>query len=224
MKNIAIIPARSGSKRIRNKNLQMLGGKPLIEWTIQSALNSKLFDLILVSTDSVELESLVNRTDSVVSDIRPRALCDDHSTACDVIKYYVDRYDGENFCYLQPTSPLRSEVDIIDAYQLMVGRSANAVVSVTATHAPSSWMFGGGGDFAEFLGGLDSSRSQDLQKLLYLNGAVYWFTKASFERYGTHLVPINSVPYRMPYLRSIDIDEWDDLKLAESIMRLTSDA
>ena len=95
MKILGIIPARGGSKRLVNKNIKELGGKHLIEWTIESAIKSKTFCDILISTDSKEVSSIVKKYDVLIPWLRPSNLATDESKIIDVLRHAVNWYQDE---------------------------------------------------------------------------------------------------------------------------------
>ena len=114
-KFIALIPARKGSKSIKNKNLYKISGKPLLYYTISAAKKSKIFDQIFVSSDSKKiLDYSANQNVSTI--IRPRKYSNDFSSANDVVKHFINQNDKlkkkDIIVYLQPTSPLRNYIDI----------------------------------------------------------------------------------------------------------------
>lgn len=176
---IAIIPARSGSKRLKNKNILQLGNKPLIAWTVEAALKSKLIDTVIVSTDSEEIANVSRSLGAEVPFTRPKELSSDKATSYDVIKHALAFYETKKkFQYiilLQPTSPLRTTADIDKAIKLL-GKDTKAVVSVCeASHSPL-WMntLPKNHSLKNFLvKQIKNKRSQDLEKYYLLNGAVY---------------------------------------------------
>lgn len=216
-KNICIIPAREGSKRIRKKNIRNFCGKPLVYWTIEAAVSANLFDDIILSTDSLDILKIGREFGLTTEKLRPDYLSSDTSRAEDVIAYHIRNYSDVNICYLQPTSPLRKSTDILESYSLLCSKSLNGVISVCEHPAPKNWIYEEGKSFGAFMNNVSNKRSQDYAKCFVLNGAIYWCTSNAFLKYGTHLVRENIEPYVMPNDRSIDIDEELDFKLAEFI-------
>jgi CMP-N,N'-diacetyllegionaminic acid synthase len=139
---LALIPARSNSSRLAAKNLQPLGGKPLIVHTIECALQCKSIDRVIVSTDSPELQNISRRAGAEVPFLRPAGLASAAVATTAVVlhaiqflKEHEDRiYDY--FIVLQPTSPLRTPDDIEQAFQLLLTDTADSVVSVSAAPIP----------------------------------------------------------------------------------------
>lgn len=215
MKKICLIPARCGSKRIKNKNIKQLAGKPLVAWTIECAINSNIFDEIILSTDS-ELIANIGKSYGLSNvGLRPQYLSDDYATAADVISYYLDNREVAKFCYLQPTSPLRNINDITSSFEIMEKNNAYSVISVNEVHLPDNWIHRSEENFETFIGNITSKRSQDYSARYVLNGAIYWFDSLQFKKHNTHLIPERCYPYVMPQNRSVDIDTENDFKLAE---------
>ena len=114
---LAIIPARSGSKGLPNKNIKILCGKPLIEWTIQKAKLSRYLDTILVTTDSIDIANISKNCGADVPFMRPKHLGQDDSSTLDVVMHALSHYKEKNIFFdyivlLEPTSPLREDEDI----------------------------------------------------------------------------------------------------------------
>ena len=120
MKNLAIIPARSGSKGLKDKNIKMLSGKPLMAYTIEAAIESKMFCKVMVSTDSGNYAEIAREYGAEVPFLRSNELSGDKAGSWEVVLEVLQQYQtvGEIFdtvCLLQPTSPLRDSADIIQA-------------------------------------------------------------------------------------------------------------
>lgn len=142
MKNIAIIPARSGSKGLKDKNIRLLNGKPLLAYSVEAALESEMFDEVMVSTDSEKYAGIARDYGANVPFLRSSELSSDTASSKDVILDVLMRYESlgktyDTFALLQPTSPLRTALDIINAYEFFEEKKALAVVSVAETdHSP----------------------------------------------------------------------------------------
>ena len=124
MKFVALIPARSGSKGIPGKNLQLLDGSPLITYTIKAALSSFGTASVFVSTDSSEIAELAKSAGAQVPFLRPKGLAGDTSSACEVVEHFIDWTHSNTLSldaivYLQPTSPLRSAASISSSCKLL---------------------------------------------------------------------------------------------------------
>ena len=120
---IAIIPARGGSKRIKNKNIKIFNGKPIIYWSIKTAINSKIFDKVVVSTDSEKIKAIAEKFGATVPFLRPKKLSDDFTPTRDVIKHAINFVSknsevDEDFCCIYPTSPLLEKKTLINSYKI----------------------------------------------------------------------------------------------------------
>ena len=142
MKRIAVIPARSGSKGLKDKNIKELNGKPLIAYSIECANNSGMFDKVFVSTDSQKYADIAIRYGADASFLRSEENSGDTAGSWDVVREVVERLkeQGEEYdeiMLLQATSPLRNSDDIVNAINLLHERKGNAVVSLTeCDHSP----------------------------------------------------------------------------------------
>ena len=120
MKPLAIIPARSGSKGLRDKNIKPMAGKPLMVYSIQAALDSGVFDEVMVSTDSEHYADIAREWGGSVPFLRSETTSTDHASSWDMVKEVLEGYrslgkEYDSFCLLQPTSPLRTAQDINNA-------------------------------------------------------------------------------------------------------------
>lgn len=144
MKRLAIIPARSGSKGLPDKNIRLLAGKPLMAYSIEAAGDSGLFDQIYVSTDSEEYKKIGEDYGASVPFLRPESLATDTASSWDMVKQALSVFDemGETYdeiALLQPTSPLRSPEDIRAAHALMEEKAAKAVIGVCPMEHSPLW-------------------------------------------------------------------------------------
>ena len=137
MSNLVIIPARGGSKGIPEKNMKLISGQPLIYWTIKSALQSKCVDRVIVTTDCKEIASVAKSLGADVPFIRPDKLSGDKATTESAMLHCVnwlcenEGYKPRNIILLQPTSPVRMEGSIDDAYAHFLRSQADSLVSVS---------------------------------------------------------------------------------------------
>ncbi|MCF2490266.1 cytidylyltransferase domain-containing protein [Dyadobacter sp. CY347] len=132
---LAIIPARKGSKGVPGKNMKLLGGKPLIQYTIESALASKLLTTIVVSSDCDETIAFSKEWQVEAPFVRPAELAADHTPSLEVVKHAVQFYEERKtrfdyICLLQPTSPFRSEDLIDNAIQHLIETDADSLISI----------------------------------------------------------------------------------------------
>ena len=225
MKTIAIIPARSGSKGLPDKNILPLGGKPLLAYSIEAARTSGLFDVIHVSTDSEHYADIARQYGADVPFLRSAETSSDTASSWDMVQEVLERYAQlgntfDAFMLLQPTSPLRTSEDIRSAFRLMDEKHAHAVVGVCEVdHSPlwcntlpeSQCMDG-------FLSNVSRAPRQALPTYYRINGAIYLSTVPAFRKAGA--VPYDAGCYAlvMPRDRSIDIDSRLDFQIAEAIL------
>ena len=144
MKNIAVIPARSGSKGLKDKNIKMMQGKPLMAYSIAFALEAGVFDCVHVSTDSWEYARIAEEYGAEASFLRSEELSSDTATTWDAMRFVLREYEtrGRGFdtlTVLQPTSPLRIPEDIRNAFGLYKERRAKAVVGVCEVEHSPLW-------------------------------------------------------------------------------------
>ena len=228
-KVLAIIPARKGSKRLPNKNIIDLCGKPLIAYTIEAALGSSYIDHVLVTTDCELIASIAKKSGADVPFLRPDNLATDKSTSMDVVFHALNISESiygviDYIVLLQPTSPLRTYEDIDNALKKLDTVSLGSVVSVCKTAHSPLWTNTLPYDLSmkNFLKHeYQEKRSQDLPTFYSLNGAIYVSTKVSLDKYKSFL---NSETYAsvMDSDNSIDIDNLRDFQLAEIILNETN--
>jgi N-acylneuraminate cytidylyltransferase/CMP-N,N'-diacetyllegionaminic acid synthase len=223
---VAVIPARGGSKALPGKNVRPLGGRPLITWTIDAARGCPAVDRIVVSTDDEVIAAAARAAGASVPFLRPAELATDTARSIDVVLHALDRLaaDGEPFdvvVLLQPTSPLRTAADVGAALDLLFGRKAQAVVSVCETEHHPWWSntLPPDGSLAWFLRPevLNANRQQ-LPVFYRLNGAVYAGRCDYVRAQGGFFGP-DTLAYKMPRERSVDIDTLLDFKLAELLLQ-----
>lgn len=224
-KYLAIVTARSGSKRLPGKNVRDLSGKPLFVWSVLAGLQCPQVARTIVSTDSPEYQRIAIDAGADCPWLRDPALAADATTSADVVQDVLDKLGDEVCRYralvlLQPTSPLRTAADISGALALYEARNAPAVVSVSETECPPAWMGQLPADLVmdDFLPvQFRNLRSQDLGDWYRLNGAVYVIGIDDFRReHG--FKPKGTLAYVMPRERSIDVDTAFDFELAASLM------
>ena len=224
MKNIAIIPARSGSKGLKDKNIKSLCGKPLIAYSIEAALQSEMFDDVMVSTDSEKYADIARKFGANVPFLRSESTATDTASTWDAVKEVLAGYEEmgkvfDTFCLLQPTSPLRTSKEISEAYTLYKEKASFAVVSVCeAEHSPL-WC-GRLPDSKEFIDFIDAnsiSQRQVLGKFYRLNGAIYIVNINHFYE-DRYLYQKGSFAYIMSQEKSIDIDTELDFTFASVIL------
>jgi len=226
MKPLVIIPVRGGSKGISNKNIKKLNGKPLIQYTLEAAM--QVFDVenICISTDSFEIKELVERNGVQVPFMRPKELATDTASTYDVLLHALDFYESKGFypdfvVLLQATSPFRTSIHIKEALELY-DENIDMLVSVKETKSNPYYVL-----FEEDkTGWLTKSkpgnfiRRQDCPKVWEYNGAIYIINPSSLKEKS--LSEFRKVKkYEMDEASSLDLDTTIDWLLAESLMKTT---
>tara|TARA_B110000008_G_C16874523_1_gene526247 strand:- start:154 stop:975 length:822 start_codon:yes stop_codon:yes gene_type:complete len=226
-KVLAIIPARGGSKRLPRKNIIDLGGKPLIGWTIDAAIQCEYIDRVIVSTEDDEIMKISAQYGKDLPFSRSSALAKDHVTTYDVVIDIVERLREKNEIYdyivlLQPTSPFRNVNHLRGAFdQILMNRHISSIVSVCTTEHHPLWCNTLPDDnfMGEFMPReIHNIRSQDLPKYFRLNGAIYICETSLLITEKTFLPKKGCYAFIMPQSVSIDIDTETDLNIARLYM------
>lgn len=225
MRNLAIIPARSGSKGLKDKNIRMLDGKPLMAYAIEAAGKAGIFERVMVSTDSPCYGEIARRYGAEVPFLRSDRTSGDEADSWDAVREVLERYgeSGQNFdvvCLLQPTSPLRTSQDIGEAYELFCKKAATAVISVCETEHTPLWCntLPKDNSLDGFLRQECGVRRQETEKYYRVNGAIYFVSVRKLQSDG-NLYGKGSFAYIMERERSVDIDTELDFLYAELIHR-----
>ena len=224
MNTLFLIPARGGSKGLPRKNIKSLLGKPLISYSIDLARQFASDDMICVSTDDKEIIDVVTSHGLNVPFIRPIELASDKAGSYGVIKHALNEYSRngkeiENLVLLQPTSPLRTNVNLEQALALY-HKDIDAVVSVKKTNAnPYFSLFEE--DDEGFLRKIKDrivSRRQDLPDVYELNGSIYIYNVNSVNKYNSIIEYPKTVKYLMTKENSVDIDDLIDFQYCEFLL------
>lgn len=222
MSNIAIIPARGGSKRIPRKNIKDFLGKPIIAYSIEAALASDLFDEVMVSTEDEEIACIAIQYGAHVPFLRSEKNADDFTGPGDVVFEVLESYRnlGIEFqvgCCILATSPLLNYQNIKLGYDKLLGTSFDSIISVSKFSYPiwRSLSIDETGkiefNFPEFI----KSRSQDLPDSYHDSGQFYFFEIPQFYTLeNKNVFGLNKGCIAIPELETQDIDTWDDWDLA----------
>lgn len=224
MANICIIPARGGSKRIPRKNIKPFLGKPIIAYSIEAALDSKLFDEVIVSTDDAEIAEVAKEYGAKIPFIRSVKNSDDYSGTGDVCLEVLDYYKEQSLCFdsiccLYPTAPFVSEKTLINGYnKLFEFDEIDCVISLGQFSSPierSYKMLDSGlikFNFSQF----EKMRSQDLPHNYYDAGQFYWFYPDTFYRLqNKNSFGENKAGIILDEIQIQDIDNPSDWEIAE---------
>ena len=221
MKKIAIIPARGGSKRILKKNIKNFLGKPCIAYSIENAINSNLFDEVMVSTDDPEIAHIAKKYNAKVPFIRSSKNSNDFATTIDVLLEVLSYYKSidSHFdlgCCIYPTTPLLTAKKLLEGFELMVSKELDIVISAVKYSHPIQRAFS-----------LDShnkiqmnfsenqfKRTQDLSNYFHDAGQFYWFDREKLLQ-NKVLLSGNVGAIIFEEMETQDIDSLNDWKLAE---------
>ena len=227
---LAIIPARGGSKGIKNKNLYLIKNKPLIYYTIQSAIKSKYLNTIILSTDSKKISQYVKKFPKIkIPFLRPKKLAGDKVLTLPVLKYTLLRYEKilkkkfDFIVLLQPTSPLRTSKDIDNSIKLLTKKKTDSLISVTSVGANhplrmkkilknnilSNYVFQKNID--------NMNPRQSLPKVFIRNGAIYIASRELILK--NKISSKKTIAYEMSEDRSINIDNYKDIILLKHVIK-----
>jgi N-acylneuraminate cytidylyltransferase len=224
--NVAVIPARGGSKRIPRKNIKDFCGKPMIAWPIEVAKKSKLFDRIIVSTDDKEIKKVANSYGAEVPFIRPVELSDDYTGTTEVMAHAVSWMHEEGWeldavCCIYATSVFLTVNDLKIGFEALHTGEWQYAFSVTDFEYPifRSFKASSNGGVEMFFPEHFESRSQDLPEALHDAAQFYWGRPDAWLD-NLKLFDSHSFPVIIPRWRIQDIDTEDDWKRAEQLFAL----
>jgi pseudaminic acid cytidylyltransferase len=218
--NIAIIPARGGSKRIPRKNIRPFAGKPMIAYAILAAQKSGLFDHIIVSSDDAEVMQVAREWGAETPFVRPAELADDYTPTVPVVAHAIQFCEDlgwtiEQVCCIYPCVPLIQFEDLVGSLELSQGYAG--VFSFPVASFPSAIQRAlkkdGNDKLSPFFLGNELERSQDLEPAFYDAGQFYWGAK--IEWLTNSNIHTNGVGYVIPSWRAVDIDTLEDWHRAE---------
>jgi pseudaminic acid cytidylyltransferase len=222
---LAVIPARAGSKRLPGKNVRVICGRPAIAYTIAAALESGLFSLVMVSTDSEAIADVALRYGAEVPFLRTAALSDDETPVSSVTVDAVTRMDraGRRFAsvaQLMPNCPLRDAADVRDSFEQFIDTESCSQLSVARFGWQTPWWAMRRADdftLAPLFPREAVMRGQDLPPLVCPTGAIWWARAETLREAGTFHVP-GRTGWEIDPVHAIDIDTEDDWRLAEALM------
>jgi len=222
--NIAVIPARGGSKRIPRKNIKLFYGKPMIAYAIEAAQESGLFDHILVSTDDGEIAEIAQQWGVEVPFKRPPELADDHTPTVPVIAHAIRECEGlgwqiDKVCCIYPCVPFIQVADLKAALDLL--QQSKSAYSFPITEFPSpiqrALKRAQDGVVSPFYPEFELTRTQDLELAYYDAGQFYWGARDAWLQITR--VHANGLGLAIPNWRVVDIDTPEDWLRAEAIWR-----
>lgn len=223
MRNLAVIPARSGSKGLKDKNIKLMNGIPLMAYSIKAAEEADIFSEIMVSTDSPLYAETARQYGAAVPFLRSGHLSSDQAGSWEVVQEVLWGYrkaerEFDTVCLLQPTSPLRNRKDIVGGYRLLEERKADAVTAVCEVDHSPVWTMTlpTDGSLKTFRQQCTEVPRQRLPKFYRINGALY-IRRLAYTQRDIIILEKEEYAYIMEKEHSIDIDTWDDFRYAEFI-------
>lgn len=223
--NIAIIPARGGSKRIPRKNIKKFNGKPLLKYSIETARKSELFERVIVTTDDEEIAEIAIGCGADVPFLRPKSLSDDFTTTSKVVEHAIRwlKKRGEEYefvCAIYATAPFLQSEYIVKGFNILKASSAVHAFSATTSPFPVQRMFkiDEKGRSEMFFPHHLESRSQDLDQAYHDAGQFYWSRSQYYEQ--ASMFGKDSIPVILPRYFVQDIDTKEDWVRAEVMYKV----
>ncbi len=227
MRILGLINARGGSKGVPRKNIKLLCGKPLIEWTINEALESKFIDKLIVSTEDQEIANISKGLGAEIPFLRPKILATDNSLQIEAIKHAVNFVEAKGEFYdiiviLQPTTPLRKTEDIDGSLELLLNSGADSVISVCdvgGKHPSTLYLEESSKKISPYIySNKQGVIRQQFKEVLWRNGAVYAMKRDVLIKMNS-LYGENIVGYKMSEKNSFNIDTLFDWDLTEAYLK-----
>ena len=223
---VAIIPARYGSKRIKKKNIKKFYSKPMITWVISKLIKSKIFDKIVVSSDSKKILDISRKCGANILINRPANLSDDKITTVPVIRHAINElklnynYSPEYICCVYPCNPFLVVQDLIKSLNLIKKNKSKFVFPITEYSHPiqRALKIGKFNNLTSFFNKNSLKRTQDLEKTFHDVGQFYWGTRKQWTKNDN--IHAKSIGIVIPNWRVVDIDNISDWKKAESLFKL----
>lgn len=223
--NIAIIPARSGSIRIPNKNIKKFYGKPIISYSIKSAIDSNLFDKVIVSTDSEKIANIALKFGATIPFLRPKKIADNKTRITEVIKHTLLWYKRKNIqfkyvCCIYAANPLIEIKYLKKAYKELLKKDKDFALSVTKYNHPiqRAIFINKSGNIQPYSKKNIKNRTQDLKDSYHDTGQFILGKSQSFLK-SIEPISSKSLPIVIPSYKVCDIDDLEDFKRAELIYR-----
>ena len=224
--NLCVIIARAGSKRIKKKNIKLFFGKPIIAWSIETAIASKCFDKIIVSTDDSKIADLAKNYGADVPFLRPKTLSDDYTGTLPVIshaiKWQIKHHLNPLYvCCIYATAPFIKSSDLKNGLKILKSFRSDYVFPATNYSYPiqRSFKIKKNKRLKMFYPKHYNSRSQDLEEAFHDAGQFYWGLADAWLK-NKPIISENAIPLLIPRNRVQDIDTPEDWKIAEKMFRL----
>ena len=217
-----VILARGGSRGLKLKNIQYLAGKPLIYYTIQAAKESGIFDNLVVSSDSAEIRA-VAKSYGVKTIDRPLPLASDTATSEDAMAHALSKLNRTDYAVLlEPTHPLLKGIHLRAALDMLISSRKDAILSVIEAEVPYVGSLGFSLSLRDFVPRhLRKKRRQDLESAYYIGGGVY-IAKWDIMAKAGDFFDCDSIAYVLPKINRVDINNREDLEIAEKLLKKTT--
>ncbi len=225
---LALIPARGGSKGLPGKNIKVINGKPLINWTINTALNTKEIDKVIVSTDDKAIADIAKKAGASIPFLRPKYLAQDNSGSVDVLLHAINYLERKNEDYdlimlLEPTSPLRKKEDLSLAINKFTSNFENfdGIVSLGEIHLenPVITKIIKNGFVSPFFEYKSISQRQQYPRVFFPYGVIY-AVKIELLKKNKTIYNKHSMPYIIERWQNYEIDDYYDFICIEQILKL----
>ena len=222
--NVAVIPARSGSKRLKNKNILNFNGHPMISWSIKLALKTKLFDYVVVSTNCKKIAHISKKYGAIVPFIRCKKLSNDLTPIKDVISDTINQLEtvsivADNICCIYPCSPLIEVDDIKNSYKKFIKNKINYLMAVSKyPHPIERALIIDRKKLKPVSKKNMSIRTQDLNETYFDAGNFYWGKKNLWKNKSNIFKSCDF--YEIPITRSVDLDTQQDLDRLKKLFKL----
>lgn len=227
MNILGLIPARSGSQELKNKNLLKINGKTLLEIALQEAKKSKYINKVFLSTDSKSYKTILKKLKIENDYIRPKKLASNKASIYDVARHAVKWFESQNYeidyiVILQPTTPFRTAKDIDKVIKKLIKSNADSAISITKVRYPVHWMLKLNRKKlinSLFPKGNRYIRRQDAPKYFKPSGAIYVLKKSLLKEIKYLLPTKNTIGIEMPQMKSINIDTKLDYLMAKELSK-----
>ena len=228
-KSIALIPARSGSKRIKDKNIKLLNGHPLIAYTIRAAVDSKIFDKVVCVTDSKKYKKIAEKYGAFVPYLRPKKISNETSPDIEWVSWIMKKIDKKNyfkiFSILRPTSPLRDESVIKTAFKkfLKIGCDSLRAVNLCKQHPYKMWKVKGNYMFpifnSKFKVPFHSMQYQSLPRIYEQNASLEIAWTRIIKKKNPSISGKRIIPFFSKNFQGYDINRFEDFELLKLFIK-----
>lgn len=223
--NLCVIPARGGSKRIPRKNIKNFCGKPMIEYAIKAAIESKIFDHIIVSTDDLEIKNVALLAGAEVPFLRPKELADDFTPTVPVVFHAIQEcrvlgWNPTDVCCVYPCNPFLSSVSLFLGYGLLKDHPEKYIFPITEFPSPIQLAIrrDKSGCSNPFFPENELKRTQDFEQAYHDAGQFYWAGAETWK--SNPKIHASSMTLVIPRSRVVDIDTTEDWTMAEKIFKV----